>query len=131
MAGGFPTATDYIIQGGSLSGTGSGFSGIAGNPFVDEFVQQLSFSNPYQLAMANSGPDTNDTQFFMTTGEPEFLNFKHTVFGQVVSEVSSTVDAMTKVAVGGPTGRLPRSDPDQQRGALFPESQRRPPYRCH
>lgn len=108
VAGGFPTATDYIIQGGSLSGTGSGFSGIAGNPFVDEFVQQLSFSNPYQLAMANSGPDTNDTQFFMTTGEPEFLNFKHTVFGQVVSGFS-TVDAMTKVAVGGTDGTTPQS----------------------
>ncbi|AGA30588.1 peptidylprolyl isomerase [Singulisphaera acidiphila] len=108
VAGGFPTPTDYIIQGGSLSGTGSGFSGLAGNPFVDEFVQQLSFSNKYQLAMANSGPDTNDTQFFMTTGVPEFLNFKHTVFGQVVSGFS-TVDDMTKVAVGGSDGTTPLS----------------------
>ncbi|WP_406693370.1 peptidylprolyl isomerase [Singulisphaera sp. Ch08] len=108
VASGFPTASDYIIQGGSLNGTGAGFSGIAGNPFVDEFVQQLSFSNKYQIAMANSGPDTNDTQFFMTTGVPEFLNFKHTVFGQVVSGFS-TVDDMTKVAVGGTDGTTPLS----------------------
>ncbi|SIO12793.1 Peptidyl-prolyl cis-trans isomerase (rotamase)-cyclophilin family [Singulisphaera sp. GP187] len=108
VASGFPTANDFIIQGGSLSGTGSGFSGIAGNPFVDEFVQQLSFSNKYQLAMANSGPDTNDTQFFMTTGVPQFLNFKHTVFGQVVSGFS-TVDDLTKVAVGGTDGTTPDS----------------------
>jgi|GEM_PF-1006391 len=97
VASGFPTSTDYIVQGGSATGTGAGASGQPGTPFVDEFVQQLAFTGKYQLAMANSGPDTNDTQFFITTGSPEFLNFKHTVFGEVVSGFQ-TVDKMTQVA---------------------------------
>jgi cyclophilin family peptidyl-prolyl cis-trans isomerase len=108
VASGFPTASDFIIQGGSASGDGSGFSGIAGNPFVDEFNQQLAFTGTDQLAMANSGPDTNDTQFFMTTGSPQFLNFKHTVFGQVVSGFQ-TVSDLAKVAVGGTDGTTPLS----------------------
>jgi cyclophilin family peptidyl-prolyl cis-trans isomerase len=99
IANGFPGTSDFIIQGGSASGNGSGFSGLAGNPFVDEFQQQIAFTGKYQLAMANAGPDTNDTQFFITTGAPQFLDFKHTIFGQVVAG-SNIVDQLTKVAKG-------------------------------
>lgn len=108
VAPGFPTANDYIVQGGSKSGNGTGASLLPGTPFVDEFNQQLAFTGTYQLAMANSGPDTNDTQFFITTGSPQFLNFKHTVFGQVVSG-TDLVNQMTQVARGGTDGTTPLS----------------------
>lgn len=97
VASGFPTTSDFIVQGGSANGFGTGFSGQPGSPFVDEFNQQLSFSNPGELAMANSGPDTNDTQFFITTAEPTFLNFHHTILGQVVSDPNNIITKMTKV----------------------------------
>jgi cyclophilin family peptidyl-prolyl cis-trans isomerase len=98
VASGFPGPNDYIVQGGSPTGNGSGNSGLPGTPFADEFVQQLAFTGKYQLAMANAGPNTNDTQFFITTGAPAFLDFKHTIFGQVVSG-SGVVDQMTKVSL--------------------------------
>lgn len=97
IAGGFPTATDFIIQGGSANGFGTGFSGQPGAPFVDEFNQQLAFTGTLQLAMANAGPDTNDTQFFITTGSPRFLDFKHTVFAQLVADPQNIIPKMTQV----------------------------------
>jgi cyclophilin family peptidyl-prolyl cis-trans isomerase len=97
VASGFPTTSDFILQGGSANGFGTGFSGQPGAPFPDEFNQQLSFSNPGELAMANSGPDTNDTQFFITTAEPTFLNFHHTILGQVVADPDGILTKMTKV----------------------------------
>lgn len=107
VASGFPTASDFIVQGGSKSGDGSGASLQPGTPFVDEFIQQLAFTGEYQLAMANSGPNTNDTQFFITTGSPQFLNYKHTIFGQLV-DGSELVDEMTKV-VKNSDGTTPTS----------------------
>jgi cyclophilin family peptidyl-prolyl cis-trans isomerase len=99
VANGFPGPNDFIVQGGSASGNGSGNSGLPGTPFPDEFNQQLAFTGTFQLAMANSGPDTNDTQFFITTGSPQFLNFHHTIFGQVVAG-QNIVNEMTQVAKG-------------------------------
>ncbi len=83
VANGFPDANSYIVQGGSLNGTGSGQVFL--NPFPDEFVQQIAFTGTGQLAMANAGSDTNDSQFFITTGSPTFLNYNHTIFGQIVA----------------------------------------------
>src|SRR5262249_40226183 len=63
VANGFPGPNDFIVQGGSASGNGSGASFQPGTPIVDEFVQQIAFTGKDQVAMPNSGPDTNDTQF--------------------------------------------------------------------
>jgi peptidyl-prolyl cis-trans isomerase B (cyclophilin B) len=71
---------DFVIQGGDPEGTGSGGPGYR---FEDEIVRSLRFDRPGLLAMANSGPDTNGSQFFITTGEPKHLNGKHTIFGRV------------------------------------------------
>ena len=99
VAPGFPNATSFIIQGGSINNDGTGNSGQPGTPFPDEYSTQLEFSNTMQLAMANAGPDTNDSQFFITTGIPTFLNFGHAVFGQVVSDPDDVLQKMTEVEV--------------------------------
>ena len=86
VASGFPNANGYIVQGGSPNNLDSGVSGLPGTPFPNEIVPQLAFTNPGQLAMANTGqPDSNDTQFFLTTAAPSLLDNGFTIFGQVVS----------------------------------------------
>lgn len=97
IASGFPGANDYIVQGGSVNGNGTGDVNQPGFPFADEFNTQLAFTGEGQLAMANSGDDTNSSQFFITTGSPRFLDFQHTIFGQIVAG-QSTLESMTKVA---------------------------------
>lgn len=99
IASGFSGPNDYIVQGGSQSGNGSGALSAPGYPFSDEQVRQLAFTGTGQLAMANAGSDTNDSQFFVTTGSPRFLDFKHTIFGQLVAG-STTLKQMTQVAKG-------------------------------
>jgi cyclophilin family peptidyl-prolyl cis-trans isomerase len=106
IANGFPDVNGYIIQGGSVNGDGTGEVNRPGFPFEDEFVQSLIFDSKYQLAMANAGPDTNSSQFFVTTGQPQFLNYKHTIFGQVV-EGTALVDQLTTVALNGTTPKNP------------------------
>jgi cyclophilin family peptidyl-prolyl cis-trans isomerase len=93
----FPGPTDYIVQGGSVNGDGTGNINQPGYPFQDEFTSQLAFTNPYQLALANSGRDTNQSQFFITTDSPQFLDFQYTIFGQLVSG-QNVVQEMTQVA---------------------------------
>jgi len=75
------SATAYIVQGGDIYGTGSGPSPIT---YDDEFNLGAIFSSKGQLAMANSGADTNGTQFFITAAPTRFLDFNHTIFGQLV-----------------------------------------------
>ncbi len=70
---------EFMIQGGDPTGTGMGDPGYA---FADEFDANLKFDVPGRLAMANSGPNTNGSQFFITTVPTEFLNHVHTIFGQ-------------------------------------------------
>jgi cyclophilin family peptidyl-prolyl cis-trans isomerase len=106
IASGFPDSASYILQGGSANGDGTGEVPLPGFPFQDEFVQSLIFDGKYQLAMANAGPDTNTSQFFVTTGQPQFLNYKHTIFAQMV-EGQSLVDEMTKIALNGTTPKNP------------------------
>nr|WP_255430281.1 peptidylprolyl isomerase [Streptomonospora sp. PA3] len=84
----------FMIQGGDPLGNGRGGPGYK---FKDEFDPSLKFDRPYLLAMANAGPNTNGSQFFITVGTPDWLNRKHTIFGEVVSG-TEIVDKISKVA---------------------------------
>ncbi|MBN3040630.1 MAG: peptidylprolyl isomerase [Candidatus Omnitrophica bacterium] len=75
----------FMIQGGDPTGTGMGGSSIWGEPFEDEVSTSLKFDKKGLLAMANSGPDTNGSQFFITVEATPWLNMKHTIFGEVIS----------------------------------------------
>src|SRR5688572_14124487 len=72
---------DFMAQGGDPTGTGSGGPGYQ---FRDEFAPFLTFDRPYLLAMANAGAGTNGSQFFITTAETPHLDFRHTIFGDVL-----------------------------------------------
>jgi cyclophilin family peptidyl-prolyl cis-trans isomerase len=72
---------NFVIQGGDPEGTGGGGPGYQ---FEDEIVKGLKFDRPGLLAMANSGKDTNGSQFFITTGDASHLNGRHTIFGEVI-----------------------------------------------
>ena len=75
----------FMIQGGDPTGTGAGGQSIWGKPFRDEFNAEVKFDSPGILAMANSGPNTNGSQFFITTADTSWLNMRHTIFGKVIS----------------------------------------------
>lgn len=79
---------DFMIQGGDPKGTGSGGPGYQ---FIDEFQEGVVFDKKGILAMANAGPNTNGSQFFITHVETPWLNYKHTIFGEVVSEADQKV----------------------------------------
>ena len=76
---------DFMIQGGDPTGTGSGGESLWGVPFKDEVSQDVKFDRPGLLAMANAGPNTNGSQFFITTVPTPWLQMKHTIFGEVIS----------------------------------------------
>ena len=76
---------NFMIQGGDPKGTGAGGESAWGREFKDEFSSKAQFTEPGLLAMANRGPNTNGSQFFITTAETPHLNNKHTIFGKVIS----------------------------------------------
>lgn len=96
---------DFMAQGGDPTGTGMGGPGYR---FEDEVDNGLDFSVPGKLAMANAGPGTNGSQFFITTVPTEWLNGNHTIFGEVVSDsdlevvkLLSNNDVMERVEIEG------------------------------
>ena len=89
---------NFMIQGGCPLGTGTGGPGYT---FKDEFHPELAFTKPYLLAMANAGPATNGSQFFITVVPTEWLTGKHTIFGEVADQASrDVVDAIAATATG-------------------------------
>jgi len=78
----------FMLQGGDPTGTGMGGPGYQ---FPDEIHPELNFAESYKLAMANAGPGTNGSQFFITVAPTTWLQGRHTVFGEVVDEVSRKV----------------------------------------
>jgi peptidyl-prolyl cis-trans isomerase A (cyclophilin A) len=88
----------FMLQGGDPTGTGRGGPGYN---FADEPHPELTFDRPYLLAMANAGPNTNGSQFFITVAPTSWLNFKHTIFGEVADQDSrDVVDAIAAVPTG-------------------------------
>ncbi|WP_132992650.1 peptidylprolyl isomerase [Gordonia zhaorongruii] len=92
----------FMLQGGDPTGTGRGGPGYK---FEDEFHPELQFDRPYLLAMANAGPGTNGSQFFITVGATPHLNRRHTIFGEVKDSASQGVVDAIGAAPTGPGDR--------------------------
>jgi len=92
---------DFMIQGGDPTGTGRGGESLWGRSFADEFVSELRHDTSGILSMANSGPNTNGSQFFITLVPTPWLDGKHTVFGKVISGMNVVEDiGKTKTGAG-------------------------------
>jgi peptidyl-prolyl cis-trans isomerase A (cyclophilin A) len=92
----------FMLQTGDPTGTGRGGPGYT---FNDEISPDLQFNRPYLLAMANAGPGTNGSQFFITVGQTTWLNGKHTIFGEVVDDESKKVVDSIGATKTGPGDR--------------------------
>lgn len=91
---------DFMIQGGDPTGTGRGGASIYGEKFEDEIRNDLKHTGAGVLSMANSGPNTNGSQFFITLAPTPWLDGKHTIFGRVKSGMR-VVQRMGMVNTGG------------------------------
>jgi peptidylprolyl isomerase len=94
---------NFMIQGGDPTGTGTGGESIWKKPFKDEFKSGVVFDKSGILAMANAGPKTNGSQFFITTAPTPWLNGYHSIFGRVVSGMDS-LDKLNNVQTNGQSG---------------------------
>jgi len=99
----------FMIQGGDPTGTGRGGESVWGKPFEDEVTPSVKFDSAGLLAMANAGPSTNGSQFFITTAKTPWLNMRHTIFGEVVSGY----DVVSKIE-STPTGPLDKPEAEQK-----------------
>ncbi len=90
---------DFMIQTGDPTGTGAGGESIYGGEFQDEFNSSLMHDSPGVVSMANRGPNTNTSQFFITVVPTPWLNGKHTIFGKVIKGMD-VVFAVSKVRTG-------------------------------
>ncbi|MFC1590280.1 peptidylprolyl isomerase [Candidatus Omnitrophota bacterium] len=102
---------DFMVQGGDPTGTGRGGSSLWGKPFEDEVTDEVTFNKEGLLAMANAGPNTNGSQFFITTKGATWLNNKHTIFGEVVSGYD-VVEKIENTSVG------PQDKPVQEQAII-------------
>lgn len=100
----FRVIPEFMIQGGCPRGDGSGGPGYS---FEDEIFIGRGFSEPGMVAMANSGPDANGSQFFITLNPVPFLDKKHTIFGEVVDgiEVAVAISTSPRIEFDPGTGR--------------------------
>ncbi|KAJ6623990.1 peptidyl-prolyl cis-trans isomerase-like 3 [Mycena sp. CBHHK59/15] len=89
----------FMVQTGDPTGSGKAGQSIWGKPFPDEIRTTLKFNARGMVAMANAGPDTNKSQFFITYAKQPHLDGKYTIFGKVIDGADSTLDAMEKVQV--------------------------------
>ena len=101
---------NFMVQGGDPTGTGTGGPGYF---FQDEFSEWLDFYQPGMLAMANAGPNTNGSQFFITKAPAEWLNKRHTVFGELIADEDMQVllkleknDVIKGITFTGPVDKL-------------------------
>jgi cyclophilin family peptidyl-prolyl cis-trans isomerase len=99
---------DFMIQGGDPTGTGRGGESLWGGKFEDEIVPALKHDEPGMLSMANAGPNTNGSQFFITVVPTPWLDGKHTVFGKVINGMDIVYD-ISKVETSKP-GDRPMND---------------------
>lgn len=87
---------NFMLQGGDPTGTGMGGDSIWNSPFKDECQVSVNFNQAGMLAMANSGPNTNGSQFFITTSATPWLHMRHTIFGEVLKGMD-TVRKIEKI----------------------------------
>lgn len=93
---------NFMIQGGDPKGNGTGGESIWGKSFEDEVTSKKTFNKKGLLAMANSGPNTNGSQFFITTTDDAYwLNNKHTIFGEVINGYTETIEKIEESKTGG------------------------------
>ena len=98
---------NFMIQGGDPTGTGRGGQSMWGKAFEDEVFPDIKFDRPGILAMANAGPNTNGSQFFITTVPTPWLNMHHTIFGEVIAG-HEAVAAIEQTPVG--SGDRPKTE---------------------